>query len=190
MREYVDLVDETFPGFSPEAPQQGSGAGPAAPAQSTLAGAQRAEAPQVRVAAAAQWRTARLRPSGPNIHDCVARACAPRGGRRVQAAESLHHFAGQGDAAAVQARLGGGADVNARDGDGATPLHWAADRGDAAMVELLLARGADVAACDGEGMTSLHYAALSGREQVRFAALPAHWGCERLHTCSHERGIS
>lgn len=85
----------------------------------------------------------------------------------LQVAESLHHFAGQGDAAAVRERLDGGASVNERDSDGATPLHWAADRGAAAMVEVLLDRGANVAACDAGGMTPLHYAATSGNEKAR-----------------------
>lgn len=48
MQAYVELVDETFPGFSPGAPVDAQSVGPAAPVQSTLAGAERAGPEQVR----------------------------------------------------------------------------------------------------------------------------------------------
>ncbi len=47
------------------------------------------------------------------------------------------------DPAAVAALVRQGADVNARDEDGATALAWAADHSNLPMAELLLAKGAD-----------------------------------------------
>ena len=85
----------------------------------------------------------------------------------VQPAETLHHFAGQNDMHRVRTLLDSGADVNARDSDGATPLHFAADRGAIEVARCLLEAGADVHAKDSTGMTALHYAALSGKVEVR-----------------------
>lgn len=66
----------------------------------------------------------------------------------------------------MAAALDGGADVNARDDQGATPLHFAADRGHADIAGVLIAAGADVNAADEDGATPLHYAALCGNQQV------------------------
>ena len=46
-----------------------------------------------------------------------------------------------------------GADVNAAQGDGATPLHWAAYKLDADLVERLLKRGAKVSTQNRFGAT-------------------------------------
>lgn len=67
-----------------------------------------------------------------------------------------------GDAVAVRALLAAGADVDARQGDGATALHWAAHRGDPALAEALLAAGADVDAANALGATPLWLASQNG----------------------------
>ena len=62
---------------------------------------------------------------------------------------------------AMQALVKAGADVNARQGDGATALHWAVhlDVGDA--VDLLLKAGAKADVADDTGATPLHLACLN-----------------------------
>lgn len=55
----------------------------------------------------------------------------------------------------VSQLLAAGADVDARDEDGATPLMHAAHAGDLALVRLLLAAGADVHATDRNAWTAL-----------------------------------
>ena len=105
---------------------------------------------------------------------------------RAQEAESLHHFAGQGDIAMLQQLLAAGAaTVHDRDDDGATALHWAADRGALEAAEFLLQHGADVSAQDDTGMSALHYAACSGQREV-CCTLPWQGSaclCAQLRTC-------
>lgn len=62
--------------------------------------------------------------------------------------------------------LAGGADVNAKTGNGQTPLHAAANAGTAAMVELLLANGAAVNLQDNTGRAPLHVAADRGQKDI------------------------
>jgi len=62
--------------------------------------------------------------------------------------DQLWEAARKGDAAAVQALLDKGADVNARFRYGTTALFKAAERGHTEVVKLLLARGADVTVKD------------------------------------------
>ena len=62
--------------------------------------------------------------------------------------------------------LGNGADVTAKDYDGATPLHHAASEDQEAGVLLLIDRGAEVSAQDDDGSTPLHFAASHGRVAV------------------------
>jgi ankyrin repeat protein len=82
-----------------------------------------------------------------------------------------------GDVKAVEAALGAGADVNARDADGITPLMHAArgDRPEIAnpgptdhpeVVELLINRGADVNAKTDSGFVALFWAARYGHAGV------------------------
>ncbi len=54
------------------------------------------------------------------------------------------------------------ADVNARQGDGATALHWAAYGGDVELARLLIDAGADPAAANRNGSTPLWLAATNG----------------------------
>ena len=70
-------------------------------------------------------------------------------------ADPIHDAAESGDLAGVQAELDKGANVNAKNQNGATPLHRAAWFGHKEIVELLIAKGADVNARD-DGQSS-HY---------------------------------
>lgn len=72
----------------------------------------------------------------------------------------------RGDTAAVRALLAQNADVNARQGDGATALHWAAHRGDAALAAALIRAGADVDAINDHGVTPLAAAARNGNAEI------------------------
>jgi ankyrin repeat protein len=73
----------------------------------------------------------------------------------------------QGDAAAVQALLKKGADVNAAQGDGMTALHWAAMRNDTALAQVLLHAGANVrAATRINGYTPTFLAAQHGYPEI------------------------
>ena len=78
------------------------------------------------------------------------------------AAEDVVAAARAGDAAAVRVLLAGGADVDARQGDGATALHWAAHRGDLALAAMLLEAGADPDAANALDATPLWLAAQNG----------------------------
>ncbi len=62
------------------------------------------------------------------------------------------------DDAAARLLLGHHADVNARQGDGATALHWAAYHDDVAMAGALIRAGARVDAANDLGATPLHLA--------------------------------
>ena len=59
----------------------------------------------------------------------------------------------------VNALLGVGAHLHARDSDGATPLHWAVMENKRSTVEILLAAGADPLVATDVGDTPLHWAA-------------------------------
>jgi len=74
----------------------------------------------------------------------------------------LSSAAAQGDAIAVRALLGQGANANAVDNGGLTPLHHAAKAGHAATLQALLQAGAKVDARDPNGFTSLAIAASLG----------------------------
>ena len=79
------------------------------------------------------------------------------------AGEALFEVVSAGDTAAVEKALAGGADVDSRARDQATPLIAASLAGQLAIAELLLDKGADVMARNAGGFTPLHAAAFSGR---------------------------
>ena len=74
-----------------------------------------------------------------------------------------------GEISAVQRMLAAGADVNSRDGDGATLLMLAAQEGDLPMVKALLDGGADVNACDERGWAALAKAVYNTEMKRGFA---------------------
>ena len=76
--------------------------------------------------------------------------------------DQLVSAAKAGNAAEVKALLRKGANVNARDKDGATALLKAVVNGRRPVVSLLIARGADVNAKDNQGSTPLMGAAFNG----------------------------
>jgi ankyrin repeat protein len=59
--------------------------------------------------------------------------------------------------------LAKGADVNARDNNGATSLHFASTK---EVAQLLLAKGAEVNAKDNNGATPMKVAEMEGRNEV------------------------
>ena len=67
------------------------------------------------------------------------------------------------DAARVRALIKERADVNARQGDGATALHWAVHLDDPDVVSLLISAGAKADAADDTGITPLYLACLNRR---------------------------
>jgi ankyrin repeat protein len=72
----------------------------------------------------------------------------------------------QGDAAALEAALEGGADAQARGRWGVSALAQAAAKGDLEAVELLLAHGAEVDRASEAGNSALMAAAARGRLEV------------------------
>jgi len=72
----------------------------------------------------------------------------------------------RGDRAAVRALLEQHADVNARQGDGATALAWAVHRNDSEMAEWLLQAGADVDAANDYGVMPLALACTNGNAAI------------------------
>ena len=86
-------------------------------------------------------------------------------------ADPIHDAAESGDLAGVQAELDKGANVNAKNQNGATPLHRAAWFGHKEIVELLIAKGADVNAKDDSQSshyvgTPLNCAAWEGHKEI------------------------
>ena len=82
--------------------------------------------------------------------------------RPAWAAADVIAAARAGDAAAVRALLADGADVDARQGDGATALHWAAHRGDLELADVLIEAGADVNPANALDATPLWLASQNG----------------------------
>ncbi len=93
-------------------------------------------------------------------------------GTAAEAADLLEAVRGR-DHAAVAKLLAQGADVNARQPDGATALHWAVHNDDLATVQRLLAAGADARAANDYGATPVWLAATNGNAAVVAALLDA-----------------
>ncbi len=79
----------------------------------------------------------------------------------------------QGDAAAVRAALDAGAEVDARQPDGATALHWAARLDRVDLAQVLLAAGGDPTAANAFDVTPLSLAAVNGSTEMIAALLAA-----------------
>ena len=79
-----------------------------------------------------------------------------------------------GDIVQMQALLGKGAEVNARNAHGWTALHVAAAGGDPAVIALLLHHGADVHAQSHIGTTALDNATTRGGRKAVIDLLLAH----------------
>jgi ankyrin repeat protein len=79
---------------------------------------------------------------------------------------ALLDAAGDGDAAAVEALLGRGASLKARNRFGNTALLYAARSRDPESVRVLLAAGADPNLANLEGMSALNTAAYNGDEEI------------------------
>lgn len=78
-----------------------------------------------------------------------------------------------GDSRAVRELLEHQADVNARQGDGATALHWAAHRNNPEIAELLIRAGALVNTTNDFGVTPLWVAATTGSASMVVKLLQA-----------------
>jgi hypothetical protein len=84
----------------------------------------------------------------------------------VDADHQLLDAAEKGDLALVQSLLEKGADVNAKNGSGATALMLAAGQGHQNVVRLLLDKGADVNAKDGQDTSALMEASKQGLLEI------------------------
>ena len=79
---------------------------------------------------------------------------------------SIHKAAEAGNIEAVKQHLAAGANVNAKDEDGATPLHLAYENGNGEVVKYLVEKGANLNAKTKGGQTLLHIAAYEGRNKT------------------------
>ena len=84
----------------------------------------------------------------------------------AMAGEPLFDAVAAGDVSKIESLLAGGATVDQRGPDQATPLIAAALNGQEAASKLLLSKGADVMARNSGGFTALHAAAYSGSAPI------------------------
>jgi ankyrin repeat protein len=101
------------------------------------------------------------------LYRCQRQAAQRAGQMLLQATEA-------GDIVQMQALLGKGAEVNARNAQGWTALHVAAAGGDLAVIALLLHHGADVHAQSHIGTTALDNAITRGGRKAVIDLLLAH----------------
>ena len=87
-------------------------------------------------------------------------------GGKTGAELSIHKAAEAGNIEAVKQHLAAGANVNAKDEDGATPLHLAYENGNGEVVKYLVEKGANLNAKTKGGQTLLHIAAYEGRNKT------------------------
>jgi ankyrin repeat protein len=80
----------------------------------------------------------------------------------VPSTESLYQAVAKGDNEQVKSLISQGADINVKNGTGATPLHVAIANGKIETANLLIQKGADVNTKDIKGNTPLHAAAVKG----------------------------
>ena len=92
----------------------------------------------------------------------LAVALSWSGSVQAQPADGIIEAVKAGNLDEVQRLLDQGADVDARQGDGATALHWAAHRNNLETASVLLASGAMVGAANELGATPLWLAAMNG----------------------------
>ena len=78
----------------------------------------------------------------------------------------LHSASANDKSEVVALLLDGGADIEARDGDGWTPLHIAVEKNKPEVVTLLLDRGANIEARTEHEATSLHFAAAKNESEA------------------------
>jgi hypothetical protein len=97
---------------------------------------------------------------------CVALPVGWAAAAMAGPAEDLINAAGSGDAAAVQALLAKGADINAKASNGVTALVAASYPGHLDVVQALLAKGADVNAKAIGSRTALDAATAGGHADV------------------------
>ena len=86
---------------------------------------------------------------------------------------SIHDALTESSPARAEALLDRGANIEARNTEGATPLITASGRGNIALVTLLLKQGAQVQAADRNGNTALHEASFYGHPSCVEALLTA-----------------
>jgi ankyrin repeat protein len=98
---------------------------------------------------------------------------------------SLFNAAAKGDLDRVRVCIAAGADVNAKQGNGATALLLAAEEGHTKVVQALLAAGADVNASMSVGATALMLAAQNGHLEVASALLSARADVNARTTSGH-----
>ncbi len=118
--QYVRLVHQVFPSWQPDDASQQPRGTPAGPVSSSLAHSKGDIVVPDSVVSATELL------SGSDRQDCSQlESC--RG--VMQASDSLHIRASEGDVAGVKKLLKSGIAVDQRDDQGCTALHWAADRG-------------------------------------------------------------
>jgi ankyrin repeat protein len=93
---------------------------------------------------------------------------------------SLFKAAKFGDLALAKTAIDSGADIDAKDQNGATPIHYAVRNGQGDTVNLLVENEAQVDAKDKDGETPLHSAARGGYTQI--AKLLIHKGADIVAT--------